>query len=81
MVTNWAAVSRYLTSPCLFQCSKKKNNNFSEKQHYSSVGTFKIKLYEIWNMEEAKNEIVIYRLSAALGGVALTFNLIFDLLL
>lgn len=40
-----------------------------------------MKLYEIWNMEEAKNEIVIYRLSAALGGVALTFNLIFDLLL
>lgn len=40
-----------------------------------------MKLYEIWNMEEAKNEIVIYRLSTALGGVALTFNLIFDLLL
>lgn len=40
-----------------------------------------MKLYKIWNMKEAKNEIGIYRLSTALGNVALAFNLIFDLLL
>lgn len=56
---------RYLTSICLLQYSS--SVKFSGKPCYGCTETFKMELSKLWKVKQAKNEMIMYMLSAAQG--------------